>query len=59
MFVLLLVQVFTQLLSVLACTSEREAQNLAITLEILLSDVTRWQVRACRARPAMTLEGSA
>ncbi|KAK9861183.1 hypothetical protein WJX84_006826 [Apatococcus fuscideae] len=36
-------KVFTQLLSVLACTSEREAQNLAITLEILLSDVTRWQ----------------
>ncbi|KAK9825718.1 hypothetical protein WJX74_000949 [Apatococcus lobatus] len=35
--------VFTEVLSILACTSEREAENLAITLRILLNDVTRWQ----------------
>ena len=39
-----LLQVFGSLLNMLVCSSEREAQNLAITMEILLADVTRWQV---------------
>lgn len=41
-----MLQVFSDLLNVLACITEREAANLAVTLKILLSDVTRWQVRS-------------
>ena len=37
-------QAFSELLNILACTSEREALNLAITLQILFNEVTRWQV---------------